>query len=491
MEDEPIDIRARATGVAVLGLILCALVLPGSAGAYVYWANYGAGMGGTIGRANLDGTAPNQSFISGSGVCEVAVDATHIYWTNNITGTIGRANLDGSSVKENFVTGANNVCGIAVDATHIYWTNHVSTGSVGRANLDGTAPDQNFIPGVNFPGAVAVDAAHVYWTVNVGAGAIGRANLDGTAPNQNFIPGITDPYQMAIDGTSVYWTNDGTPATIGRANLDGTGTPNQSFITGFQSGSAYGIGVDGQHLYWSDEFDDTIGRANLDGSSQDRPFITGGHGVSGIAVDSLPHASATTVVCASAKLQLPASTSCTVTVAATTPGPTAPTGYVAFGSSGGGVFGPAQTCALTAIAADQSACQMTYSPSAAGDQAISAKFSGDFANAESSGETSLKVTSSNSFSLSKPKLNERKGTAILTATVPGAGKLVLAGKGIKRHTENALGAGKVRLKILAKKKAAKKLSTTGEVELTAKITFTPVDGDPNTLSKGLTLRKAG
>jgi virginiamycin B lyase len=490
VRDEPVGNRARATRLAVLVVGLCAFALPASANSYVYWANTDFSSGNTIGRANLDGTAPNQSFISANGPCDVAVDATHIYWTNLRTETIGRANLDGSSVDENFVTGAHQPCGIAVDGNHIYWTNDVSSGSVGRANLNGTAPNQNFIPGVTSPAAVAVDAAHVYWTVNVPSGAIGRANLDGTSPDESFIPGITSPYQMAVDADHVYWTNDNTPATIGRANLDGTGTPNQSFMTGFPDGSAYGIAVDGQHLYWS-EGSDTIGRANLDGSSRDPSFITGGQGVTGIAIDSLPHASATTLACTPGTLQLPGSTSCTVTVAATTPGPAAPAGNVGFGSSGGGVFGPAQSCALTAISADQSACQITYTASAAGDQALSASYVGDFANAQSTGETSVEIKSSNLFSLAKPTLNRSKGTALLTATIPGAGKLVLAGKGIKRQTEDALGAGEVKLKVIAKKETATELESSGEAQLTAKITYTPVQGDPNTQSKGLTLRQVG
>jgi hypothetical protein len=34
----------------------------------------------------------------------VAVDAGHIYWTNLTGGSIGRANLDGSEVEQNFIT---------------------------------------------------------------------------------------------------------------------------------------------------------------------------------------------------------------------------------------------------------------------------------------------------------------------------------------------------------------------------------------------------
>ena len=35
----------------------------------------------------------------------MAVDGQHIYWTN-ADGTIGRANLDGSGVNQSFITGA-------------------------------------------------------------------------------------------------------------------------------------------------------------------------------------------------------------------------------------------------------------------------------------------------------------------------------------------------------------------------------------------------
>ena len=43
----------------------------------------------------------------------MAVDATHIYWINNGTDTIGRANLDGTDVDQSFITGALNPFGIS------------------------------------------------------------------------------------------------------------------------------------------------------------------------------------------------------------------------------------------------------------------------------------------------------------------------------------------------------------------------------------------
>jgi Low-density lipoprotein receptor repeat class B len=152
---------------------------------------------GSIGRANLDGTSPNQSFISSvDGPVGVAVDGTHIYWANFSTDSIGRANLDGSSPDQSFITGASDPVAVAVDGNHIYWANN-GTSSIGRANLDGTSPNPNFITVLFSPTGVAVDGNHVYWSEAVFR-TIGRANLDGTSPNQNFITGASSPRGLAV-----------------------------------------------------------------------------------------------------------------------------------------------------------------------------------------------------------------------------------------------------------------------------------------------------
>ncbi len=156
-------------------------------GTYVYWANRAPEYAGnaTIGRAKLDGTSVNESFITGaSSPCGIAVDSAHVYWTNQPvvlvqvgggqgfkyeTNTIGRANLDGSNPNQSFVTGDPGVpnpptlCGLAVDSAHLYWTVEEPFGafvpSIGRANLDGSAANESFIstPGWGARG-LAVDS---------------------------------------------------------------------------------------------------------------------------------------------------------------------------------------------------------------------------------------------------------------------------------------------------------------------------------------------
>ena len=85
----------------------------------LYW---GAGTG-TIANANLDGSGANQ-YVVGGYPCDMAVDAAHLYWINftfaggffNQKGTIGRADLAGSAVNRGFIPHpGNNPFDVAVD----------------------------------------------------------------------------------------------------------------------------------------------------------------------------------------------------------------------------------------------------------------------------------------------------------------------------------------------------------------------------------------
>lgn len=294
-------IALRVSIAAVLAAVAAAAAYPGSSPAAVYWTSeYG------IGRANLDGEAVEQSFIGSSYArfaCGVAVDHEHVYWSNPDTGTIGRARIDGSDPDPSFITGADSPCGVAVDRAHVYWTNGTfnyptpSAQAVGRANLDGSGVDQSFISSVAEPCGVTVDHAHVYWT-NAANGTIGRAELDGTGVEQSLIAGADRPCGLAVTGGSIiprhavlggniYWANSGElpGMTIGRASLDGSAVE-QSFIDGLQEVS--GVAVTGEHVFWSDAGSGAgVGRAALDGTLVERQFIKvpSVFGTRGVAVD--------------------------------------------------------------------------------------------------------------------------------------------------------------------------------------------------------------
>ena len=104
--------KAIAAVAATLGLV--SLGFAARADAFIYWTNDN----GTIGRANIDGTNPNQAFVTGlADPFGVAVDYQHVYWADEDQDSIGRANLDGTNVQEQFITGASSPRGIAVSAS--------------------------------------------------------------------------------------------------------------------------------------------------------------------------------------------------------------------------------------------------------------------------------------------------------------------------------------------------------------------------------------
>ncbi len=126
--------------------------------------------------------------------------ATHIYWVNNRGGTIGRANLNGSSVNQSFITGADGPFGVALNGTHVYWTNF-NGGTIGRANLNGLNVNQSLITGAGSAYGITVGDSKVYWA-NRTTNAIGRADFNGANANGSFISGADGPVGVVASSTS-------------------------------------------------------------------------------------------------------------------------------------------------------------------------------------------------------------------------------------------------------------------------------------------------
>jgi hypothetical protein len=241
---------------------------------HLYWSH------GGIGRLDLNGRNVTEIIGSGEsgGAVGIAVDGQHIYWTNNPpTGlpSIGRANLDGSAPDPAFISGsvAYALGAIAVNNQYLYWvgTNYPGVAAIGRAKLDGSDVDWQFIGlGPRSPAAVALDANFVYWTDQAGP-TIGRADLDGSNVNLDFLPvgsWGTAVAGIAVSDQHIYWTDAGSPY-IFRANLDGSGA---GPLIPLSAVPAY-LALDASHVYWSPGMDgQPLGRAALDGSNVNESF---------------------------------------------------------------------------------------------------------------------------------------------------------------------------------------------------------------------------
>ena len=142
----------------------------------------------------------DQSFITGANApWGVAVNAGHIYWANYVGGSISRANLDGTEVNPNFITGVEEPAAISIDADHIYWAQATNPGSIGRANLDGTEVNPLYLAGLEEPYGMAEDGDHLYWAGTYPGYNMGRANLDGSGAEASFIPGLEEGSGIAVD----------------------------------------------------------------------------------------------------------------------------------------------------------------------------------------------------------------------------------------------------------------------------------------------------
>jgi hypothetical protein len=222
---------------------------------YIYWANPEAN---TIGRAKLNGSAPEVNFITGCHSPQgVAVDAGHIYWCNSSTNCIGRATIAGATVEQEFVkTAPLGPRGIAVDASHIYWANYTSN-TIGRATTAGATVEGSWITTAEKPIGVAVDSGHVYWALYASQN-IARATIAGGSVENTWIkePG-TNPSYPAVNASYIYWTNHvpSTAATIGRATILGQNSdptwqvaPNGGFGMAINTTKIFVTGYNGKEI---------------------------------------------------------------------------------------------------------------------------------------------------------------------------------------------------------------------------------------------------
>jgi hypothetical protein len=345
----------------------------------------------------------------------------YVYWTSGGTASVGRANIDGSAVSQVFVGGVTDPIGVAVDGQYVYWSNN-SIDTIGRANLDGTGANQSFITNANSPKGLAVDAQYLYWAN--GCCSIARANLDGTGINLNFISGMTAPTTskigVAIDDQHLYWAN-----YTGAGGFSGTtiGRANldgsavdENFIAG--ASEPYGVAVDGQHVYWTNRGTEAIGRATVNGSAVNQSFVSGASSIFGVAVDG---------------------------------------GHV-YWANGSIVASSIGRASLDGSVVDQSFIGGANGPvGVAVDSLVPPNF----------------------FTLGK-KLNRKKGTAVLIVSVPGPGRLALRGRGIRKQTERANAAERVKLTVRAKGKTRRRLIKTGIAKVKASVTYRPSGGEPRT-----------
>jgi hypothetical protein len=209
----------------------------------------------------------------------LAVDATHVYWTNSAEGSARPG--AGAVMKVAKSGGAATTLagslleprGIAADDTHVFFATWAD-GAIRRVEKQGGSV-QVIAADQKNPRTVALDGTHVYWG-NFGAGdtTIRKAPRAGGA-SVLLADAAGSPVELVVDGERVYWLSYGTRAVYSVSKSGGApvmlapGAPGAGAAAG-----SHGLAHDADHVYWLDSF--RISRVPRSGGAVTVVFEGGG-----------------------------------------------------------------------------------------------------------------------------------------------------------------------------------------------------------------------
>lgn len=266
--------RIAAVTLACAGALACGARLPTVSDAGVSpdgGAPADAGGAGDAGSASDAGTTEDAGtrgdpFIAcDGGLCSVetvatnvawpralAVSSTHVAWAGFGDGTVWVASATEPAITPLRLTALALTPGaVALDTTHVYWTDadedHIgghAGGVLARGPLHADGGVTPFASALHHPAALAVDATHVYWG-DLENGGVWRADKSLGASSATQLTANTSTSLIALDDTHVYWASKDqfivrVPRTGGEATRLAT-----------LAGDAAALALDETHVYWS------------------------------------------------------------------------------------------------------------------------------------------------------------------------------------------------------------------------------------------------
>ena len=213
------------------------------------------------------GVAPQTLASRLPGPWGVALDGTHVYWTNEGTepawsnGSVMRMPLEGGT-SETLVTASDRPHAIAVHGDYVYIGSIAGTGRLSRVKKTG-GTEEPLNSGSGPVRALAIDDPNVYFVTDNNAYRLPLA--DGTPAELGTTSGGCG---IAVDGTRVYWTAKNGHAVYS-APKDGSSPATQIFYDGASTDAKRpcAIAVRGELLFWLNAAPNgEVVRTRIDGS---------------------------------------------------------------------------------------------------------------------------------------------------------------------------------------------------------------------------------
>lgn len=250
---------------------------PADSRVQLYWQNSGLNC---LGGEYISDTCQAVKLADGDKLFDVAVDETYAYFVSyQENGYVARVPLIGGDVTI-LAEKQNGPARIAVNDTHVFWTNYLG-GTVNQMSKAGGP--QETIGTYTSPLGIEVDDTHVYWADNTNGGTIYRKPLSG-GDVETLANTTAWPWGLALDGESIYYTvydssvysvpliggspvllaespdyptaltmNDSVLFWVSRAEIQSVTIQGGAATTLVSGHKPYGIAVKGDSVYFTDE----------------------------------------------------------------------------------------------------------------------------------------------------------------------------------------------------------------------------------------------
>lgn len=185
----------------------------------------------------------------------IALDTTRIYYARSGSGYVQSVPKAGGSPDDLVAAPGTAQFGIAVDDSHVYWTDQTNQ-QVVRASKDGTIKE-DLSPAFPSPKWIGLDDEFVYWTTDNFVLKHDKVALGGDP--EPLHDGLADIVALAVDraGDAIYVIDKGTGDLLKVSK-----TPGVAATTIVDSGDELGgVAVDGTFVYWTNTATKEVFRA--------------------------------------------------------------------------------------------------------------------------------------------------------------------------------------------------------------------------------------